>query len=155
MSRIALIVITVCLSGACSLPAGSAAEPEPEVRAALDAFFREASAKNWPALSALIADDFEFYGDDTVVLGRAEFLKAMQDDSMDIESVQLNDFKVTTARGADLAIAKYRLRLRSTMHGKPYNMTSVETVGFRREATGWRLIHNHASIQTDKTAPAP
>jgi ketosteroid isomerase-like protein len=155
MARVAFVLISLCLSAACLVSAPSAVEAEREVRAVLDTFFREAAAKNWVALSTLLADDFEFFGDDAVVVGRAEFLKAMQDDSMDIESLQLADVKVTASRGADLAIAKYRLNLRSSVQGKPYNMTSVETIGFRRESGNWRLVHNHASIQKASASAEP
>lgn len=117
------------------------------VKQALESFFAAAERKDWQVLDALIAQDFSFYSDGTMTLDRNGFLEAMKDDSMDITSMELNNVSVSLSGDAKMAFVKYQAAMESSIHGEPYNMSSVETVIFRKESSGWKMIHNHASVK--------
>lgn len=117
------------------------------VRAALDDFFAAATDKNWPVIDQLLAEDFQFYSDDLLVLDRAEFLAAMKDDSMEIGKLELNEVSVRVSADGQMALVRYKVTLESLIKGEAYNMKSAETVVMRKEGSAWRMIHNHASIK--------
>ena len=128
-------------------PAPDPAAEEANVRQALDRFFAAAERKDWQTIDGLLAEDFEFYSDGTMMLDRGGFLEAMKDDSMDITSLELNNVQVTLSGDAGMAWVKYQAAMESSIHGEPYNMASAETVVFRKESSGWKMTHNHASVK--------
>jgi hypothetical protein len=146
-----LVLVTGMLAG-CA-PARPEVLPLPpavaerEVRAALARFFDAASTMRWSVIDSLLAPDFLFYSDSALVLSRSEFLDAMRQDSMTVQELDLRDVDVSLSEDAHFAIVRYRLSMRASMNGEPYNMLSAETVGFRRTASRWVMMHNHASIR--------
>jgi ketosteroid isomerase-like protein len=120
---------------------------EADVRRALDDFFTAAERKDWRHIDGLLSRDFSFFSDDLMKLGRAEFLKAMEDDAMEIAKLELQDVSVELSDDAAMAFVKYGVALESSIHGEPYNMLSVETVVYRKEEGRWKMLHNHASIR--------
>ena len=150
---LALLLLAGCSAG----PVESAApveEPGPDlvaeeanVKEALNSFFTAAEHKDWQTIDGLLAQDFEFYSDGTLVLDRSGFLDAMKDDSMDITSMQLNNVQVMLSGDAEMAFVKYQAAMESSIHGEAYNMASAETVVFRKESSGWKMTHNHASVK--------
>lgn len=136
-------------------PSGAVvAAEEAEVKKALDKFFHAVDVKDWKAIDEVLAKDFEFYGDDTTVLTRDEFIKAMKDDNMQIDKLQLKNVKVSLSPDGQMAWVKYSAYLESSMRGAPYNMASVETVAFRKEDGNWKMTHNHASVKKLDAKPA-
>ncbi len=120
---------------------------EANVKQALESFFSAAEHKDWPTIDGLLAEDFEFYSDGTMMLDRGGFLEAMKDDSMDITRMELNNVQVTLSGDAEMAWVKYQAAMESSIHGESYNMASAETVVFRKESSGWKMTHNHASVK--------
>lgn len=153
--RMTSVMLMIVLGGAgCSRTAEAVYDVEaPRVRTALDSFFDAVAARDWPRVEALIADDFEFYGDDLMVLSRAEFIKAMRDDDMNIRKLELSQVQTTISDDGRLAWVKYRAYLDSDVKGQAYRMNSAETVAFRREGHQWRMTHNHASVREVEPAP--
>jgi ketosteroid isomerase-like protein len=146
--RVVCIPIIIACAGSDSKTAETSRQvAAASVRGALDSFFEAAGAKNWESIGAMLAPDFEFYTDDAIVLDRAGFLKAMQEDSMDVQKLQLSDVKVELSPDELLAWVKYRILLQSSIKGKPYNVATAETVVFRKDGGKWQMTHNHASIK--------
>jgi ketosteroid isomerase-like protein len=151
---IAVLMLALLASAGCSRRSDRAIDVEgPRVRAALDGFFAAVAGRDWQRVDALVADDFEFYGDNLMVLSRAEFITAMKDDQMNIRTLELSQVQTSVSDDGRLAWVKYHAYLDSDVKGKPYRMNSAETVAFRREGDTWRMTHNHASIR--EIAPAP
>ena len=148
-----MLVMVASFAGAPALRGSSPDDETPQVRKALDDFFVAVGARDWARVEELIADDFEFYGDDLMVLSRAEFIKAMKDDDMKIRQLEVSQVRTIVSDDRRLAWMKYRVYMDSDMRGAPYRMNSVETVAFRREGDRWRMTHNHASVRTLKDAP--
>jgi len=117
------------------------------VRRALDGFFQAAEKRDWTSIRDFLAPDFEFFTDDAIILDRAGFLRAMQEDSMEIRKFALSDVKVELSPDERLAWIKYRVHLESSIRGKEYNVVTAETVVFRKDGAKWRMTHNHASIK--------
>jgi ketosteroid isomerase-like protein len=118
------------------------------VREVLDAFYRAVDAKDWAAVKATLDDDFEFFSDDTVAIGRDEFIKAMKDDDMAISRLEFSKLKVEAPEGSAIAWAKYHARIDFRLRGKPTSVATVETCVFRkRDQDRWRMVHNHASVR--------
>lgn len=138
---------------AAALAAARASE-EAKVRITLDAFFHAADVKDWNGIEGLLAKDFEFYTDDSLVVSRDEFIKAMKDDDMKIAKFELKNVKISLSQDSQMAWIKYHAFLESQIHGEPYNMMSAETVALRKEGTQWKLTHSHASVKklTNKSA---
>ena len=134
--------------------AAARASEEVNVRKALDAFYHAADVKDWKAIEGILAQDFEFYTDDSLVVSRDEFLKAMKDDDMKIAKLELKNVKISLSQDSQMAWIKYHAFLESQIHGEPYNMMSAETVALRKEGSQWKLTHSHASIKklTNKSA---
>lgn len=132
----------------------NAAVEEENVKKALESFFHAVDVRNWKAVEDIIAKDFEYYGDDSVVLTRDEFINAMKDDGMKIDKLELKNVKVSLSPDGQMAWVKYSAQLESSMRGEPYNMQSVETVAFRKEGGAWRMTHNHASVKKLVVEPA-
>jgi len=137
-----------------SAPAVNAAEEKANVKKALESFFHAVDVKDWKLIEQVIAKDFEFYGDDSMVLTRDEFISAMKEDNMKIDKLELKDVKVSLSPDGQMAWAKYSAHLESSMRGAPYNMASVETVAFRKEDGNWKMTHNHASVKKLDPKPA-
>ncbi len=123
------------------------ASEEESVRKELDAFFHAVDVKDWTKVEGLLAQDFEFYTDESLVLSRDEFIKAMRDDNMKIEKFELKDVKINLSRDSQMAWIKYHAFLESEIRGEPFNMKSAETVAMRKEGSQWKLTHNHASVK--------
>lgn len=124
------------------------------VRKALDTFFHAVDVRDWKTVDEVLSADFEFYGDDSMVLTRAEFINAMREDDMKIDKLELKDVKVSLSPDGQMAWVKYSAHLESSMRGAPYNMASVETVAFRKEDGNWKMTHNHASVKKLDAKPA-
>lgn len=123
------------------------AAEEAGVKKVLDGFFHAVDVKDWNAVENVLASDFEFYSDDYTVLTRDEFIAAMRGDDMKIDKLEISDVKVSLSPDGQMAWAKYRAYLESSIHGEAYNMKSAETVAFRKEGGQWKLTHNHASVK--------
>ena len=168
------VLSLACVSG-CATPAGNtSAQPATEQRAAapaqaakvdtaaeeanvkkaLDDFFHAVEVKDWKLVDQVMAKDFEFYGDDSMVLTRNEFITAMKEDNMKIDKLELKDVRVSLSPDGQMAWVKYSAHLESSMRGEPYNMASVETVTFRKEDGSWKMTHNHASVKKLDAKPA-
>ncbi len=132
------------------------AAEEADVKKALEKFFHAVDVRDWKAVDEVMAKDFEFYGDDTTVATRDEFIKAMKDDNMQIYKFELKNVKVSLSPDGQMAWVKYGAYMESSMRDEPYNMASVETVAFRKEDGNWKMTHNHASVKKldAKTAKA-
>ena len=135
-------------------PAADIAAEEAAVKKALEKFFHGVETKDWKAVDEVMAKDFEFYGDDTMTLTRDEFIKAMKEDNMQIDKLELNNVKVSLSPDRQMAWVKYSAHLESLNRGEPYNMASVETVAFRKEDGNWKMTHNHASVKKLDTKSA-
>ncbi len=175
-SGVALTLAGVC--GGCATPAGNtsaqpaseqsavakqqqppaakfdAAAEEANVKKALESFFHAVEVKDWKLVDEVMAKEFEFYGDDSMVLTRDEFISAMKEDNMKIDKLELKDVKVNLSPDGQMAWVKYSAHLESSMRGAPYNMASVETVAFRKVDGSWRMTHNHASVKKLDAKPA-
>ena len=144
------ILIAALLVGAAPITRAQAQDLSLEraaVEQALHAFFDAAQTKNWASVDSMLASDFQFYSDSALTLDKAAFIAAMKDDDMDVGQLALQDVTVALSNEGDFAWVKYRAHLESTIKGRPYNMMSVETVIFRKERGGWKMVHNHASIK--------
>jgi ketosteroid isomerase-like protein len=129
-------------------PSGRHVQEEGRVRGVLDAFYAAVDRRDWAAVEATLAGDFEFYSDDALVLRRNEFIKAMKDDDMVVTRLELDPIVIEAPAGSSIAWAKYHARVESRIRGKPHNVATVETVVFRKgEDSRWKMIHNHASIK--------
>lgn len=130
-----------------SQPAADVGAQKAIVKERLDSFFHAVDVRDWKTVEDVLAPDFEFYGDDLMVLSRDEFLKAMRDDNMTIDKFELKDVKVSLSPDGQMAWVKYHARMESRMRSGPYNMESAETVAFRKEDGSWKMTHNHASVK--------
>ncbi|HKR13059.1 MAG TPA: nuclear transport factor 2 family protein [Pyrinomonadaceae bacterium] len=63
-------------------------------RKALDSFFLAVDKKDWKTVNELLADDFQFFGDDLTVLNRSQFIDAMRTDDMKIDKLDLKDITI-------------------------------------------------------------
>lgn len=117
------------------------------VRKALDRFFYAVDKKDWKMVEEILAADFQFYGDHLMVLNRSQFIDAMREDDMKIDKFDLKDVTIDLSPDGQMAWARYRAHLESTMRDGPYNMDSAETVVLRKEQGNWKLTHNHASVK--------
>jgi ketosteroid isomerase-like protein len=138
-----------CAAGrpAVTAPAAARATEEARVEGALRGFFAAAEHKDWRALDAMLAPEFEFFSDGLLVLDKTRFLSEMRSDDMDIGKLELSQVRVVLSQDARIAWVKYRALLESSRKGQPYNMQSAETVCFRKDGDEWRMTHNHASIK--------
>lgn len=127
--------------------AAARASEEANVKKALDDFYHAVSVKDWKAVEGLLAQDFEFYTDDSTVVGRDEYINAMKGDDMKIAKLELKNVKVNLSPDSQMAWIKYSALLESQVNGAPYNMMSAETVALRKEGAQWKLTHSHASIK--------
>lgn len=147
----AVAILSVLVLCGCATHAGSGEQDQKassdQVKKTLSDFFEAVDHRNWDRVEQLIASDFEFYTDDSTVLNREEFIKAMKDDDMKIAKFELKDLKVSLSQDQNMAWAKYHAYMESSVKGQPYNMTSAETVALRKEGSVWKLTHNHASIK--------
>ncbi len=130
------------------------AAEEANVKKTLESFFQAVGAKDWTVIDQVMAKDFEFYGDDFTVLSRDEFISAMKEDNMKIDKLELKDMRVSLSPDGQMAWVKYSAHLESSMRGEPYNMSSAETVAFRKEGDSWKMTHNHASVKKLDAKPA-
>lgn len=135
-------------------PEVNAAAEEANVKKTLESFFHAVEVKDWKVIDQVMAKDFEFYSDDSMVLTRDEFITAMKEDNMKIDKLELKDMKVNLSPDGRMAWVKYSAYLESSMRGEPYNMKSAETVAFRKEDGNWKMTHNHASVKKLDAKPA-
>lgn len=97
------------------------------------------------AVSAVVADDFESWSFKGKRRGKAELLKAVENNKelatkVDDERVRVfGDAAVYTARVTDTAKDK---------DGAPFEATTVVTALFLRREGKWQLVQNHDSLVT-------
>ena len=116
---------------------------------AINDFFAAADERDWHRVEALLATDFKFYSDDALVLDRAEFLLAMKEDDMVIDSLVLSHMETVVSDDLSLALVRYSLDLKSRVNGSRHDVRTVETVVLRRDTknpTRWQFVQNHASL---------
>jgi len=159
ISALSTFLLVVCAGCDVSLASdratedGSSTEAVPAVAhgpmAAINEFFAAAGARDWPAVEALLADNFKFYSDGALVLDRAGFMLAMKEDDMVIDSLVLSELETVLSDDSSLALVRYSLDLKSSVNGSRHDVRTVETVVLRRATnnpTRWQFVQNHASL---------
>jgi ketosteroid isomerase-like protein len=133
-------------AGACPKPADTAAEAA-RVRGVIDDFFSAAKKRDWDAAGALMSPDFELYSDEAQSVNKDEYVRALKQDDLVVEHMELKDVDIRVSGDGQMAWAKYRGVYRNTSHGTPADVETVETLIFTNERGTWKMARAHASIK--------
>lgn len=145
----AALALCSCQSdvGACPKPADTTAEAA-RVRKVMDDFFSAAKKRDWDAAGALMSSDFELYTDDAQGVGKDEYVRALKQDDLVVEHMELKEVDIRVSGDGQMAWAKYRGLYRHSSHGVPADVETVETLIFTNERGAWKMARAHASIKS-------
>ena len=129
------------------LPSLTAAQsPEADVRAAVERYNAALIAGDLSALKTLLAPDIVLYEHSVRNIG----LEDVWENHLrpEVEGFKNTKAAFTDVRvwmDGDVALVTRQYSIQAVMNGKPIDARGNETMGWRRSAKGWQVVHIHYS----------
>lgn len=142
-------IITILLLLAISNDAGllGAADEQSKVKLALDNFFAAAGKQDWDKVNGMLTEDFEMFTDEVTMLNKYEWIKAMKQDDLHVAQMQLKDLRIEVSEQGQMAWCRYHGFFHISAGSQSSFVETAETVVFRNENSGWKLVQAHASTK--------
>jgi ketosteroid isomerase-like protein len=112
-------------------------------------FERASAAKDWHAVAALLAPDAVFFFNDGTFRGLEQIRRAFESTwayDPEEEAYVLEDIE-WLAQGESSAACVYGFRWEGVLKGRPFKVLGRGTAVMRRDADGWRIVHEHLSAK--------
>jgi ketosteroid isomerase-like protein len=145
LARIIMILLLLAISNNTRL--FGAADEQSKVKVALDNFFAAAGKHDWDDVGGMLTEDFEIFTDEATILNKSEYLKVMKQDNLRIAQMQLKDLRIEVSEQGQMAWCRYRGLFHMFAGPESSLVETAETVVFRNENSGWKLVQAHASIK--------
>jgi ketosteroid isomerase-like protein len=145
LARIVMILLLLVISNQTGL--FGAPDKQSEVKLALDNFFAAAGKQDWDKVGGMLTEDFEMFTDEATILNKSEYIKVMKQDSLRVAQMQLKDLRIEVSEQPQMAWCRYHGFFHIAAGPQSSLVETAETVVFRNENRGWKLVQAHASIK--------
>jgi ketosteroid isomerase-like protein len=145
LARIIMILLFLAMSNNTRLV--GATDEQSKVKVALDSFFAAAGKHDWDNVGGLLTEDFEMFTDEVTILNKSEYIKVMKQESLRVGQMQLKDLRIEVSEQGQMAWCRYRGFFHMYEGPQSSLVETAETVVFRNENSGWKLVQAHASIK--------
>jgi ketosteroid isomerase-like protein len=145
LARSIVILLLLAISnGTGSL---GAADEQSKVKLALDSFFAAAGKQDWDKVGGMLTEDFAMFTDEATILNKYEYIKAMKQENLRLAQMKLKDLRIEVSRQGQMAWCRYHGFFHISAGPQSSFVETAETVVFRNENSGWKLVQAHASIK--------
>lgn len=148
-AAVSLVLILGGLPWGCARRAAASADGERQVRNAIDQFYARAAVRDWDGAGALLADDFVMFTDGAAHLDRTAYVALMKQDDLVLERMALHDMRVEVSPDGQMAWGTFRGSFEMTSGGRRHDVSTVETLIFRRASGRWQIVRAHASTKDE------
>jgi ketosteroid isomerase-like protein len=145
LARIIMILLLLALCNNTGLL--GAADEQSKVKSALDNFFAAAEKQDWDKVGEMLTEDFEMFSDEAMILNKYEYIKAMKQENLRLTQMKLTDLRIEVSRQGKMAWCRYHGLFHIFTGSESSFVETAETVVFRNENSGWKLVQAHASIK--------
>ncbi len=145
LARIIMILLLLAISNDTGLL--GAADEQSKVKLALDNFFAAAGKQDWDKIGGMLTEDFEMFTDEVTILNKYEYIKALKQDNLRVAQMQLKDLRIEVSEQGRMAWCRYHGFFHISAGPQSSFVETAETVVFRNENSGWKLVQAHASIK--------
>ncbi len=145
LARIIMILLFLAISNDTGLL--GAADEQSKVKLALDNFFAAAGKQDWDKIGGMLTEDFEMFTDEVTILNKYEYIKALKQDNLRVAQMQLKDLRIEVSEQGQMAWCRYHGFFHISAGPQSSFVETAETVVFRNENSGWKLVQAHASIK--------
>jgi len=142
-ARIIMILLLVAISSDTTLFGAG----QSKVKLALDHFFAAAEKQDWDEVGRMLTEDFEMFTDEVTILNKAEYINVLKQDNLHVAQMQLKDLRIEVSEQGRMAWCRYRGFFHMSAGPQSSFVETAETVVFRNEHSGWKLVQAHASIK--------
>jgi ketosteroid isomerase-like protein len=144
-ARIIMILLLLAISNDTGL--FGAADGQSNVKLALDNFFAAAGKQDWDKVGGMLAEDFAMFTDEATILNKDEYIKVMKQDNLRVAQMQLKDLRIEVSEQGQMAWCRYHGFFHISAGPQSSFVETAETVVFRNESSGWKLVQAHASVK--------
>jgi ketosteroid isomerase-like protein len=127
--------------------AARAADERSKVKLALDNFFAAAGKQDWDKVGRMLTEDFEVFTDEVTILNKYEYIKVLKQENLRVTQMQLKDLRIEVSEQGQMAWCRYHGFFHIFAGSESSFVETAETVVFRNENSGWKLVQSHASIK--------
>jgi ketosteroid isomerase-like protein len=145
LARIIMILLLLAISNNTRLL--GAADEQSKVKVALDNFFVAAEKQDWDKAGGMLTEDFEMFTDEVTILNKYEYIKVMKQENLHVAQMQLKDLRIEVSEQGQMAWCRYRGFFHMSAGPQSSLVETAETVVFRNENSGWKLVQAHASVK--------
>lgn len=145
LARITMILLLLAMSNNSGLL--GATDEQSKVKSALDNFFAAAGKQDWNKVGGMLTEDFEMFTDEVTILNKYEYIKALKQDNLRVAQMQLKDLRIEVSAQGQMAWCRYHGFFHISAGPQSSFVETAETVVFRNENSGWKLVQAHASIK--------
>lgn len=145
LARIITIMLLLAVSN--NTRSFGAADQQSKVKAALDNFFAAAGKHDWDSIGGMLTEDFEMFTDEVTILNKHQYIKIMKEDNLHVAQMKLKDLRIEVSEQGQMAWCRYHGLFHMYAGQRSSFVETAETVVFRNENSGWKLVQAHASIK--------
>jgi ketosteroid isomerase-like protein len=145
LARIIMILLILAISNDTGLL--GAADEQSKVKCALDKFFATSGKQDWDKVGGMLTEDFEMFTDEVTILNKYEYIKVLKQDNLRVAQMQLKDLRIEVSEQGQMAWCRYHGFFHISAGPQSSFVETAETVVFRNENGGWKLVQAHASIR--------
>jgi ketosteroid isomerase-like protein len=145
LPRIIMILLLLAISNDTGL--FGAADEQSKVKLALDNFFAAAGKQDWDRVGGMLTEDFEVFTDEASILNKDEYIKVLKQDNLRVVQMQLKDLRIEVSGQGQMAWCRYHGFFHISAEPQSSLVETAETVVFRNENSGWKLVQAHVSMK--------
>jgi ketosteroid isomerase-like protein len=145
VGRVIAIFLLIAISGCPGL--FGAVNEQSSVKLALDNFFAAASQQDWDKVGGMLTEDFEVFTNDATIMNKREYIKALQQENLRVAQMKLKDLRIEVSKQGQMAWCRYHGFFHISAGPQSSFVETAETVVFRHENSGWKLVQAHASMK--------